>query len=122
MRPRMYVLNVLFAVGLLAMAGIAMVAPEAMAGTSISPDAASITNQVHHKLAMLPWYGVFDNLTYEVNGTEVTLTGQLVSEHGATESDAVNAVKRIPGVTNVIDKIEVLPPSVFDAQIRRAEY
>jgi hyperosmotically inducible protein len=31
-------------------------------------------------------------------------------------------VKSIPGVTRVVNHIEVLPPSPFDNQIRRAEY
>ena len=31
-------------------------------------------------------------------------------------------MKRIPGVTKVVNNIEVLPPSPFDNQIRRAEY
>jgi hyperosmotically inducible protein len=71
---------------------------------------------------MLPWYGVFDNLKYQVNGTEVVLTGQVVSEHDRTKYDAENEVKRIPGVTKVVNDIQVLPPSTFDNQIRRAEF
>ncbi len=82
----------------------------------------SISDQVHHELAMLPWYGVFDNLEYQVNGTEVTLTGQVISEHATTRDDAERFVGSISGVTNVINRIEVLPPSQFDDQIRRAEY
>lgn len=37
------------------------------------------------------------------------------------KSDAENVVKRIPGVTKVINEIKVLPLSDFDWQIRRAE-
>ena len=33
-----------------------------------------------------------------------------------------SAVKTIRGVTKVVNNIEVLPPSPFDNQIRRAEY
>jgi hyperosmotically inducible periplasmic protein len=115
-------LSALLSVGFLAMAGMIFNSPTALAGTSISPDVSAINSQVHRKLAELPWYGVFDNLAYQVNGTEVILSGQLVSEHDTTKSQAVNAVKRIPGVTNVVDNIEVLPVSMFDDQIRRAEY
>jgi len=71
---------------------------------------------------MLPWYGVFDNLEYQVNGSEVILSGQVVSEHSNTKNDAENAVKRINGVTKVVNNIQVLPPLPFDNQIRRAEY
>ncbi|MGH9828489.1 MAG: BON domain-containing protein, partial [Blastocatellia bacterium] len=81
---------------------------------------AYLNKEVHHQLAMLPWYGVFDNLTYSTNGTEVTLTGQVVRP--VTKSDALASVKHIEGVTKVVDNITVLPPSGFDNQIRRAEY
>jgi hyperosmotically inducible protein len=87
--------------------------------TSISPDVSAIENQVHRKLISLPWYGVFDNLQYQVNGTEVVLSGQVVSEHDRTKTDAESLVRRIPGVTKVENKIEVLPVSGFDNRIRR---
>jgi hyperosmotically inducible periplasmic protein len=96
-------------------------APGAMAGTT-SNKQMSLTDQVRHQLLMLPWYGVFDNLEYQVNGTEVTLMGQVISEHATTKDDAGKFVSSIPGVTKVINDIEVLPPSQFDNQIRRAEY
>jgi hypothetical protein len=80
MKTRRCALNALFTLALLAMVGMTFHSPVAMAGTSISPDVSTIENQVHHKLATLPWYGVFDNLQYQVNGTEVILSGQLVSD------------------------------------------
>jgi len=94
----------------------------ANAGTVTNPNVSAIPNQVQHNLAMLPWYGVFDHLGYQVNGSEVVLTGQVISEHATTKDDAGKFVASIPGVTKVINNIEVLPPSRFDDQIRRAEY
>ncbi|HEV2304134.1 MAG TPA: BON domain-containing protein [Candidatus Acidoferrales bacterium] len=89
--------------------------------TSTSPNyEAWLNKQVHHELAMLPWYGVFDNLSYSVNGTEVTLNGQVVNP--VTKSGAVASVKHIEGVTKVNDNIQVLPLSSMDNRIRRAEY
>jgi hyperosmotically inducible protein len=82
----------------------------------------SCSQEVGHRLAMLPWYGVFDNLQYQVNGTEVILSGDVTSEHGQTKYDAETTVKRIEGVTGVVNHIHVLPPSSFDDRIRRAEY
>ena len=79
-----------------------------------------LNNEVRHQLAMDPWYSIFDVLGYSVNGTEVTLSGQVVNP--ATKSDAASAVKHIEGVTKVYDNIEVLPPSPMDMGIRRAEY
>ena len=100
----------------------AMVLTVGTLGASATTKPVTLGDQVHHELLMLPWYGVFDNLEYQVNGTEVTLTGQVISEHATTKSDAGKFVSSIPGVTRVINNIEVLPPSPLDNQIRRAEY
>ena len=79
-----------------------------------------ISREVRHELVMLPYYGVFDNLAYNVNGTVVTLYGQVTNP--TLKSDAGNVVKRIEGVTKVDNQIEVLPLSPMDDQIRRAAY
>ena len=79
-----------------------------------------LTREVGHELNLLPWLTVFDNLQYQVNGSEVTLLGQVVNP--VTKDDAQKAVKGIEGVTKINNKIEVLPLSPFDAQIRRAEF
>ncbi|HEY6467232.1 MAG TPA: BON domain-containing protein [Candidatus Acidoferrales bacterium] len=79
-----------------------------------------MSKQVRHALVTVPWYGVFDNLEYTINGSEVTLSGQVVQP--VTKSDAEGAVKHVEGVTRVIDNITVLPLSNFDDRIRRAEY
>jgi hyperosmotically inducible protein len=80
----------------------------------------SITKEVRHELVMLPYYGIFDNLAYRVDGTTVTLFGQVTRP--TLKSDAENVVKKIEGVTNVVNQIEVLPLSPNDDQIRRAVY
>ena len=80
-----------------------------------------IVKEVRHELVMLPYYGVFDNLSYKVDpdGT-VTLMGQVANP--VLKSDAGNVVKRIEGVTRVVNNIEVLPTSMMDDRIRRAVY
>lgn len=122
MATRARLLGTLLAAGLLGSALLLSGVARAGAPTKASPDLSSIPNQVHHELAMLPWYGVFDHLEYQVNGTEVTLTGQVISQHATTKDDAGRFVRGIPGVTKVVNNIEVLPPSRFDDQIRRAEF
>lgn len=122
MSARKFTVRILFGTALLALAAFALGPSRASAGTASTPVISDIPHQVHHELAMLPWYGVFDNVGYQVNGTEVTLTGQVTSEHAVTKEDAEHFVKSIPGVTKVINSIEVLPPSPYDNQIRRAEY
>jgi hyperosmotically inducible periplasmic protein len=79
-----------------------------------------LTKEVHHELVMLPYLSVFDNLEYKVEGTKVTLLGQVVRP--TLKSDANNVVKRLEGVTSVDDQIEVLPLSPNDDHIRRDEY
>jgi hyperosmotically inducible protein len=80
-----------------------------------------IIKEVRHELVMLPYYGVFDNLSYKVDpdGT-VTLLGQVARP--TLKSDAENVVKRIEGVDKVVNNIEVLPTSGNDDRIRRDVY
>jgi hyperosmotically inducible protein len=79
-----------------------------------------LTREVRHELLMLPYYSMFDDLKYRVDGNTVTLMGAVVNP--TLKSDAENAVKRIEGVERVDNQIEVLPPSPMDDQIRRAVY
>jgi hyperosmotically inducible periplasmic protein len=79
-----------------------------------------IVREVRHELVMLPYYGVFDNLAYRVDGRAVTLYGQVTRP--TLKSEAENVVKRIEGVEKVTNQIEVLPLSPNDDRIRMAEY
>ena len=79
-----------------------------------------ISREVLHNLLMNPWYSVFDDLAYKVDGDTVTLMGAVTNP--SVKSDAIAAVKKIEGVQKVNDEIKVLPPSSMDDQIRRAEY
>jgi len=88
------------------------------AGSSRGPE--RIAREVRHELVMLPYYGVFDNLAYKVDGATVTLLGQVVRP--TLKSDAENVVKRIEGVEHVKNEIEVLPVSPNDDRIRRAVF
>jgi len=79
-----------------------------------------IAREVRHQLVMLPYYGVFDDLAFRVDGGKVTLFGEVTRP--TLKSDAENVVKRIEGVTQVDNRIEVLPLSSMDDQIRMAVY
>lgn len=109
-------------VAMLALATLAMGTYTANAATAPTQmtEEQRLNKMVRHALVTVPWYGVFDNLEYTINGNEVTLSGQVVQP--ITKSDAEGAVKRVEGVTRVVDNITVLPLSGFDNQIRRAEY
>jgi hyperosmotically inducible protein len=79
-----------------------------------------IAREVRHELVMLPYYSVFDNLAYKVDGYTVTLFGEVTQP--VIKSDAEKSVKKIEGVEKVVNNIEVLPLSPMDDQIRRAVY
>jgi len=78
-----------------------------------------LEEQVRHELLMLPYYSVFDEMSFQVDGNTVTLMGRVTRPY--LKSTAENVVKRIPGVASVDNKIEVLPLSRFDDRIRLAE-
>jgi len=98
-------------------------APRTMPGRSNSqtPTRAHIVREVRHELVMLPYYGVFDWLQYEVrDDNTVVLRGQVVRP--TTKSDAEHRVRDIEGVSRVVNEIEVLPPSPSDERLRVALY
>ena len=81
-----------------------------------------LAQEVRHNLLMLPYYSIFDDLTFSLNGSVVTLQGACPPEPPwDIKKDAEAAVKRIKGVTQVINNIKELPLSPIDWQIRRAE-
>ncbi|HEX8501130.1 MAG TPA: BON domain-containing protein [Pyrinomonadaceae bacterium] len=79
-----------------------------------------LSKKVRKELVTLPYYGVFDNLTYSIDGSTVTLSGQVVQP--STRKDAERRVKRLAGVERVVNQIEVLPFSSFDDSIRVSAY
>lgn len=79
-----------------------------------------VLKKVRKELVTLPYYGVFDNLAYKLDGSTVTLYGQVVRP--STREDAARRVARIAGIERVINNIEVLPLSRFDDDIRLRTY
>ena len=80
----------------------------------------NMVKEIRHQLVLLPWYSVFDNLSFRIEGSKVILMGQVVRP--TLKSDAEGAVKNVEGVSSVQNDIEVLPNSPMDDQIRRATY
>jgi len=77
-----------------------------------------LIQEVRHQLVMLPYYTIFDDLAFRVDGSTVTLLGAVTNP--VLKSDAEGVVKRIEGVTAVKNEIKVLPLSPMDNQIRRS--
>ena len=110
MKAKMSVLSVLLVLVTIA------VAQDAQRDQPSAKSQDRISREVRHELLMLPYFGVFDNIAYKVDGYTVTLLGQVVRP--SLKSDAENAVKHIEGVEKVDNQIEVLPPSPMDDRLR----
>jgi hyperosmotically inducible protein len=74
---------------------------------ALNPAQLRIQKEVRHELLMLPYFGVFDNISYQVQGSTVSLFGDVTRP--TLKSDAGNVVKHIEGVDQVVNKINVLP-------------
>ncbi|BDC49578.1 hypothetical protein F183_A18940 [Bryobacterales bacterium F-183] len=81
---------------------------------------ARMVRQIRHELIMQPFYGVFDDLSFRVEGNTVTLFGAVVRPSMKNSSEQV--VKDVEGVDRVINQIEVLPTSPQDDRIRMAVF
>jgi hyperosmotically inducible periplasmic protein len=120
MRIRFGALSIVFLASALAVAG--QQSPQGQVFTSGPATETQLAQQVRHALLMLPYYSIFDDLSFNLNGSVVTLQGACPPEPPwDIQSDAAAAVKRVKGVTQVINNIKLLPLSQFDWQIRRAE-
>jgi hyperosmotically inducible protein len=107
----------------LTLAGALLLLPVAQGAISTTQGKTGLTkleNEVRHELVMLPYFGVFDNLEFEVldGGKHVILSGQV--RRPTLRSDAGRVVERIEGVERVTNNIEVLPLSPNDDRIRIA--
>jgi hyperosmotically inducible protein len=80
----------------------------------------NLTHQIRHQLLTLPYYSVFDFVAFTLDGSKVTLTGQVVRP--TLKTDAEGSVKSLEGVVIVANNIEVLPASPTDDELRRAVY
>ena len=86
----------------------------------LTPAEARIQREVRHELLMIPYYSIFDDLRYRVNGYNVELLGEV--NNPVIKSEAESAVKKIEGVEQVTNHIDVLPPSPTDQRIRELAY
>jgi hyperosmotically inducible periplasmic protein len=97
---------------------------KAQAGSGSKPasqdEKSALSHEIHHQLQVLPFYSVFDNIAFTINGTMVTLTGQVLRP--TLKGNAEAAVKSLEGVTVVVNHIELLPASTSDDELRRGIY
>ncbi len=98
--------------------------PEANGGqnsnTWSSEQLGQIVQQVRKQILSLPEYGVFDYITFGVQGRTIVLHGY--ASRPILKSSAERVVKGIEGVESVQNNIEVLPTSPSDDNIRYWEF
>lgn len=87
---------------------------------TIDRSQARLEKEVRHEILTQPFYNVFDNVSYRVEGYTVTLMGQVTRP--VLKSSIANVVKQIEGVERVDNQIEVLPLSTNDDRLRIALY
>lgn len=90
------------------------------AQTPLRGDTNSSVQEIRKELLQLPYYGVFDFLAFSYDKGTVLLTGY--AYHSTLKRDSVRAAKRASGVDQVIDKVEELPVSQFDDDLRWRVY
>jgi len=83
-------------------------------------DARSSVEEIRKELLQLPYYSVFDFLAFSYDKGTVTLMGY--AYHSTLKHDAARGAKRASGVDQVIDKIEELPVSQNDDELRWKTY
>lgn len=91
-----------------------------MAAPAAAQDMTRVERQVRRELVTLPFYSVFDNMTFHVDGSKVTLMGKVTRP--TLKTGAEKAIKDIEGVSQIDNQIEVLPVSPNDDRIRVATF
>ncbi len=102
-----------FVIGLVALSAVAAAAANAMV-----VDRSQLVRKIRGKLVTQPYYSMFDNLGFRVDGSKVTLSGEVWWPN--LKNTAERLVANLEGVTSVENQIEVLPTSLYDDRLRRA--
>ena len=84
------------------------------------PEESELSHEIRHQLHVLPYYSVFDYISFNLLGDKVTLTGYVLRP--TLKNNAEAAVRSIEGVASVSNLIQVLPKSPVDDDLRRAVY
>jgi hyperosmotically inducible protein len=93
-----------------------------LAGGMVTTAHASVTtdtqirNEVEQKLSRYVFYSIFDDVQGTIRNGVVTLTGHVTAPYKA--SDIAKLVTQVSGVREVDNKIETLPVSMFDDELR----
>lgn len=76
--------------------------------------------RIRKELVTLPNFGLFDDIRFSIEGNTVILTGY--ASRPTLKASAESVVKDVAGVERVLNRIEVLPLSRFDDEVRTRAY
>jgi hyperosmotically inducible protein len=79
-----------------------------------------LAKELRKELLTLPYYSLFDRFAFRVEGSTITLMGQVTRP--TLKSEAENVAKSLAGVETVHNQIEVLPLSPNDDRLRLSLY
>lgn len=94
---------------------LAVVAGPAASQPAATAEASRI-EAIREALLRLPYYGVFDFLTFSYEKGTVVLGGY--AYRAILPDEAARAARRVPGVDTVLVEMKTLPVSMFDDDIR----
>lgn len=90
----------------------------AMSAPAWASDPANLQlfRQVQKQVLQYPHFTIFDDVNTQIDNGVVTLTGRVTMDY--KRSDIEKRVSKVAGVSRVDDRIQVLPASQFDDQLR----
>ena len=96
-------------------AALALTAQTALAGQP-EPKNLQVFNDISRTVNRYAFFTIFDDVSAHVESGVVTLTGKVTMPYKST--DISRRVAKLDGVTQVVNKIDVLPLSGFDDDLR----
>lgn len=100
----------------IAIVGISSFSVSAQTNAYGANNTQGLERQIRKEIMTQQYYGLFDAISFKVEGGTVYLYGSVVQP--TTKSGAERSIKRLQGIANVVNNIEVLPLSNFDDSIR----
>ncbi len=100
-----------FVVGFVALSSVASAAMNTEA-----PDPLQLAPKIRRELVTQPYYSIFDDLAFRIDGQMVTLFGEVWWPN--LKNSAERVVANLEGITSVENQIEVLPTSFYDDRLR----
>ena len=100
--------------------GASFLWPSPQVQAQVAQPGVQLETAIRNAIVMAPHYGIFDNLSFQLDGSDVTLLGQVMLP--ITKEEISRRITKLAGVGKVTNNIEVLPLSNSDDAIRLVVY